>query len=95
MTKKRKAELVEKYGKPIDYKDEVPIFKAIKENECQMKMFCPFCKLWHLHGLTKGLGHRIAHCGTQRIGRKFQNHYDSPFYNRGYYIILVDGEEKD
>jgi hypothetical protein len=93
-SKKRTEELLEKYGKPIGYRNNIPIFSAIKDNEYQMKMFCSFCKHWHLHGYTKEIGHRSTHCGSQRIGRKFQNQSDSPFYKSGYYIVLVDGEEK-
>jgi hypothetical protein len=83
-TRKQTEELVEKYSKPIDYKNNIPVFKAIKKNPYQMKMFCPFCKIWHSHGYETKLGHRSAHCGN----------FNSPFFHTGYYIVLVDGEEK-
>jgi len=94
LTKKMKAELLEKYGIPIGFKGKTPIFKAIKENDYQIKIFCPYCLIWHRHGYTTEMGHRSAHCIDQRINGKWQNHSDSPFYSRGYYIFLVDGEEK-
>ncbi|MBC8502651.1 MAG: hypothetical protein H8D35_05940 [Nitrosopumilus sp.] len=93
-TKKRVAELTEKYGTPVGFQNNIPIFKAIKKNAYQMKIFCSYCKRWHLHGLTTEYGHRVAHCGDQRIGRKWQKSQDSPYYNLGYFIFLVDGEEK-
>jgi len=79
-----KKQLIEKYGTPIGYRNGIPTFKAIKENEYSMKMFCPYCKVWHKHGIEKRLGHRVAHCGDQ----------NSPFKATGYFIFLVDGEEK-
>ena len=86
LTKKRKEELKEKYSTPIGYKNNIPIFKAIKKNPCQMKMFCSHCMAWHGHGLETALGHRTAHCTSGT---------NSPFGRSGYYLFLVDGEEKD
>jgi len=86
-TKKQIEELKEKYSKPIGYRNNIPIFKAIKKNLYQMKIFCSFCLYWHSHGIENDIGHRSAHCGTQ-------NRSDSPFFKTGYYVVLVDGEEK-
>lgn len=98
-SKKRELELLEKYGVPIGYRDNIPIFKAIMRNDSSghIRIFCPYCKHWHLHGFIKSLGHRIAHCGDQRIpySNEFQRASDSPFRKTGYYILLVDGQEKD
>ncbi len=93
-TKKRVVELIVKYGTPVSYIKGIPLFKAIRNSPYQMKMFCSFCESWHLHGISESVGHRVAHCGTKRMGRKIQNWNESPFYNTGYYIFLVDGEEK-
>ena len=96
-SEKRIEELLEKYGTPIGFKDNIPIFKAImrNDNSGHIRMFCSYCKYWHLHGYSNELGHRVAHCIDQRVKGKWQNWYDSPFGNHGYYIILVDEEEKD
>jgi hypothetical protein len=93
LTRKQKEELKEKYGIPLGFRNNIPIFQAIKKNEYQMAIFCPYCLSWHNHGLTKDLGHRSAHCIDQRIGGKWQYHSNSPYANRGYYIFLVDGGE--
>ncbi len=93
-TKKRVVELIEKYGTPIGFREDIPIFKAIKENAYQMKMFCSYCQYWHRHGIENEIGHRSSHCGDQRIGGKYQRRYDSPFKDTGYFIFLIDGEEK-
>ncbi len=85
-TKKRVNELIKKYSTPIGYKNKVPIFKAIKKNEYQMRMFCSHCKSWHNHGLDTELGHRSPH---------YTSGTNSPFDRTGYYIFLVEGEEKD
>ena len=94
-TIKRTEELIEKYGKPIAYKNNIPILKAIKKNGYQIRMFCLYCQDWHSHGFTESLGHRSAHCYDTKIGRDERSHNDSPYCETGYYILLVDGEEKD
>ncbi len=80
-----------KYGSPIGFRDGIPIFKAIRKNAYQMKMFCPFCQHWHSHGYSTELGHRSQHCGDQRIGGKYKRASDSPYAHTGYYILLIDG----
>jgi hypothetical protein len=85
-TRKQKEELKEKYGKPIGFKNNIPIFKAIKKNYCQMKIFCPKCMAWHTHGLDTELGHRSAHCDSTNP--------DSYYRTGGYYIFLVEVEKE-
>ncbi len=41
-------------------------------------VWCPFCKLYHQHGV--GDGHRAAHCDSGK---------GSPFNSSGYIIKLV------
>jgi hypothetical protein len=36
-----------------------PVLKADNEG----RILCPFCNSHHIHGVTGGISHRIAHCG--------------------------------
>lgn len=52
-----------------------------------MKFWCPYCKMWHLHGM--GNGHRTAHCCDTNGSRSFEK----PFYEHGYIIKMIPKKE--
>jgi len=58
-------------------KDFIPILKAEPREDFEggLKVWCPFCLVYHLHGI--GEGHRAAHCAIL-----------TPFREHGYYIAL-------
>ena len=60
---------------------KIPILKAEPRHEVYLKVWCHYCKKYHLHG--HGEGHRTAHCPDP----------DSPFYRTGY-ILKLEGDLK-
>lgn len=58
-------------------KDPLPalLVTRIKDGHDEVYVWCPFCRLEHLHG-NQG-GHRTAHCGD-----------GSPFEETGYLIVV-------
>ena len=53
--------------------NKTPVLLAyLREDGAGLKVWCPFCRKWHLHGW--GFGHRIAHCHESA----------SPFQETGY-----------
>lgn len=60
-------------------KEVIPILKAEprKDHPDMLKVWCPFCLQYHLHG--KYEGHREAHCPHE---------LNTPFQKTGYYIAL-------
>lgn len=55
----------------------VPELEAIQREDLPegWKVFCDYCERFHFHG--KGLGHRIAHCCSEK----------SPYYKTGYILV--------
>lgn len=88
LTKKQIKELKEKYSTPIGYRNNIPIFKAIEDEDSKltMKFFCPDCEGWHIHGIDDDIGHRVAHCGFQF--NEWGEEIDPPMRRHGYYLIL-------
>jgi hypothetical protein len=57
-------------------KNETPIVEAVERTDgTGLKMYCEYCKAWHLHG--HGEGHRVAHCTK-----------DTPYKKTGYILKL-------
>jgi hypothetical protein len=53
----------------------------------QWSFWCPFCKRRHWHSAEPG--HRVAHCGHERLDRSGRVVKDySPFYESGYVLKL-------
>ncbi len=53
--------------------NKTPVLLAyLREDAGGLKVWCPFCRRWHLHGW--GFGHRSAHC----------DQIDGPFQATGY-----------
>jgi hypothetical protein len=65
-------------------KDKIPVLKCfIEKNGSEVKVWCPFCKKYHCHGLDHDLengkkSHRSSHCNID----------ESPFNHGGYYLKL-------
>lgn len=61
-------------------KTKLPIIKVkrISFNSCSFK--CPYCKIYHRHGMAGGNpnGPRASHCINPA----------SPYFNKDYYIVL-------
>ena len=57
-----------------------PIVNAIVDGK-DIKMYCKYCDIWHIHGLGGGEGHRVAHCQK-----------DTPYKSTGY-ILKITKEE--
>lgn len=56
-------------------KKESPVLLAhARPDGAGLKVWCPFCVKWHIHGW--GFGHRSAHCSTE----------SSPFKETGYFL---------
>lgn len=46
---------------------DFPVLKCFPINPDQVKVWCPFCKKWHIHGYTEDIKqgkacHRVADC---------------------------------
>lgn len=55
---------------------DIPVVDAVVRTDGKgLKMYCRYCKQWHLHG--EGEGHRVAHCNN-----------DSPYKKTGYILRL-------
>jgi len=66
-----------------------PVLKGFYVGEGQIKVWCPFCQVWHFHGCeeftkTDGEGHRVAHCFDYFDGRS-----ESPLRATGYIVKLI------
>jgi hypothetical protein len=63
-------------------RNKIPVlYGRITKSGRQIRVWCPVCKRYHLHGIPGGLQeseHRVAHC----IDRK------SPYRETGYYLKL-------
>jgi hypothetical protein len=67
---------------------KIPVVKCFPISEEQVKLWCPFCETWHVHGFTpdittRGKSHRVAHCPDP----------NSPFDDTGYYLRLMTQKE--
>ncbi len=68
---------------------DFPILKGFYSGSIQIKVWCPFCQVWHFHGATenftktKGEGHRDAYCTNE----------NSPFKKTGYIIKVITRKE--
>ncbi len=40
-----------------------PEVTAGQTDEFYLRVLCPYCGKWHIHGVKAGSGHRVAHCG--------------------------------
>ena len=54
----------------------------------QVKVWCPFCRKWHYHGVDAGMykrkgSHRVEHCHLNGSG----------FSETGYYIRIIHKKE--
>jgi len=64
----------------------IPTLLGFVTGEKQVKVWCPYCEEYHIHGYTpqkdaQNMGHRVAHCDP-----------NSPLWKTGYHIRLVDDE---
>lgn len=66
--------------------NSIPILKGFIVGD-QIKVWCPYCREFHTHGLADGFiamnHHRVAHCHDRSIKGKTVK---SPFEEQGYYI---------
>ncbi|MCL2485559.1 MAG: hypothetical protein FWF00_05920 [Endomicrobia bacterium] len=60
-------------------KKDAPTLFAI-EIKNQIYAWCPFCKVFHLHGPNSINTHRVAHCTSKK----------SPFMENGYNIVVFN-----
>jgi hypothetical protein len=69
---------------------EYPLLVGFLANDGrQVKVWCPFCKKWHYHGVDAGMfkrkgSHRVEHCHP----------IDSVFSDTGYFIRIIYKKEK-
>ena len=88
--KEKVIEYVEKYSKPIGYKNDVPILRAYPRFDWPdgLMVFCKYCLSWHLHGGNGGSikpEHRMAHCTNDPL---------TPYSYSGYYLQVVEDDKK-
>ena len=55
----------------------------------QVKVWCPFCRRWHYHGVDEDMlnnkgSHRVGHC----------DHIEFGFRVSGYYIRVINEKDK-
>ena len=75
-----KAEKIEEYPLLVGF---------LTQDHRQVKVWCPFCRKWHYHGVDAGMykrkgSHRVEHC--HRIGFGFSE--------TGYFIRIIYKKEK-
>jgi len=74
----------------IEKIEECPLLVGfLTQDHRQVKVWCPFCRKWHYHGVDADMyrrkgSHRVEHC----------HHVDSGFYGTGYYIRVIYQKEK-
>ena len=51
--------------------------------ELRLKIWCPYCRIWHVHGFQEG--NKGAHCWKT----------DSPWYGKGYILKMSDEGRRD
>ena len=100
MVKLTKKQIKELYSTPIGYRKHgeknIPIFIAIEDEGSRygtsMKMFCPRCDIWHIHGIDDRVGHRVAHCGDRFVNNKWgETELEvNPLRDTGYFLVRVD-----
>lgn len=68
--------------------NDIPVLKGFIVGN-QIKVWCPYCRDFHTHGLEDGFKamnhHRVAHC-YQRFAYGKLRECMSPFKETGYYI---------
>ena len=70
--------------------EEYPLLVGfLTQDYRQVKVWCPFCRKWHYHGVDAGMykrkgSHRVEHCHPT----------DSVFSETGYYIRIIYKKEK-
>jgi len=69
-------------------KKDIPILIGFLNKLSQLRVWCPYCRKWHIHGggdEDKGIiTHRCAHCPSE---------VNSPFKSSGYYIKVLKRRE--
>lgn len=60
---------------------DVPVLKGfLTVGGDKIKVWCPFCRDYHAHGVTEGVSqgrksHRSAHCAEEKSKKHFPNGY--------------------
>jgi hypothetical protein len=64
--------------RPLRFEPGYPVLIAEPTSDgIYLRVWCPWCRQFHYHGLAGGEGHCAAHCA------------DGPLKTRGYYIVFV------
>lgn len=63
--------------------EDIPVVEGVlRFDGYGVKMFCQYCRKWHLHGW--GEGHVVAHCDR-----------DTPYRKTGYILKLNEAARKE